>query len=232
MNKTYWLKRICENLIRCDSNIVEIIQYGSSVYAPEYARDVDILILTKKAKDYEVYLDAIEEIDPPFNVDVNVIEIGQGLSEEFIRGILGAFKMLYGDGKYILEYAKVLSDPTFKEAKIALRAAKDYLELALKTSNTLLRDRHIREAFDTLFHAARIAVMTYLSTEITRWGLLKKMLPKPYDKQFKKFINILHLDYFYHGRYPKDNVKDEFNKWYEEVKSFIENLEIKSKKRK
>lgn len=32
-----------------------------------------------------------------------------------MRSITGAFRVLYGRGKYILDYAKTLSDPTFEE---------------------------------------------------------------------------------------------------------------------
>jgi len=44
------LEGICENLIKYDPNIVEIIRFGSSVYAPESAKDVDLLIFTKDKK--------------------------------------------------------------------------------------------------------------------------------------------------------------------------------------
>ena len=86
---------------------------------------------------------------------------------------------------------------------------------------TLDRDRLFREAFDSLFHAARIAVMTYLSTEASRWGLLRRMLPEQYNKQFKEFIDLLHIKYFYHGEYPREDVDEEFNKWFSEVERFV-----------
>ena len=37
---------ICKRLVGYDKDIVEIIQFGSSVYAPEYARDLDLLVIT------------------------------------------------------------------------------------------------------------------------------------------------------------------------------------------
>ena len=162
------LCEVCRRLIKRDPCIVEIVQFGSSVYAPEFSRDVDLLVVSRDPKDYDVYLDAVDEVNPLFNVDVVVIKPGQELREEFIQGVLGAFKVLYGSGRYVLEYAKRLGGPTFEEARAALRAARDYLELALRASDKLLRDRHFREAFDSLFHAARIAAMTYLSTEVAR----------------------------------------------------------------
>ena len=139
--------------------------------------------------------------------------------------------MLYGSGKYVLEYAKRLGDPTFEEARSALRVAQRMLKLALETEDPLDRDRLFREAFDSLFHAARIAAMTYLSTEVARWGLLKRMLPEPYSRQFKGFIDVLHIEYFYNGEYPKDRVKEEFDKWYRMVEEFIRSLEHEIEKK-
>jgi len=227
-----WLKKICERLLKYDPDIVEIIQFGSSVYAPEYARDVDILVITRRSKDYDVYLDAVDDITPPVNIDVIVVEPTKELREDFIRSVLGAFNILYGSGEYILSYVKRLKDPMFEESRSMLRVARRIFDLAKETVEPLDRDRLIREAFDSLFHAARIAAMTYLSTEISRWGLLKKMLPEPFNSQFRRFIDMLHIKYFYHGEYPKENVEEEFNRWYDEVKKFIDNLEFEAKMKK
>ncbi|MEM2510160.1 MAG: nucleotidyltransferase domain-containing protein [Candidatus Methanomethylicia archaeon] len=73
-----WLMEICRRLLEYDSNIVEIVQFGSSVYASEYARDVDILVLTRRVRDYDGYLDAVCIGDSPFNVDVVVMDISGG----------------------------------------------------------------------------------------------------------------------------------------------------------
>ena len=219
------LKEISKRLLKYDPNIVEIVQFGSSVYAPEHARDVDILVITKKRKEYEGYLDAANPEDTPFNVDTIVVEVGRELREELLRGVLGSFKILYGDGRYILEYAKTLRDPSFEEARTALKAARDYMELAKRATEPLLKDRHVREAFNTLFHAARIAAMTYLSTEVSRWGLIRRMLPEPYKSEFKEIIDTLHIEYFYNGNYPKNRLREEFSKWYKKVEKFINKLE-------
>ena len=228
-----WLERICRKLLEFDPGIVEIVQYGSSVYSPELARDVDLLVVTRRARDVECYMDVVDRVDPPFDVDLVVVELGQRLREEFLRGVLGSFRVLYGDGRYVLEYGEMLGDPTFDEARAALTAARGYLELALRTTDTLVRDRHVREAFDTLFHAARIAAMTYLSTRITRWGSIRRMLPEPYGSQFREFINTLHIKYSYQGEYPREGVEDEFDGWYKRVKEFVDRLEaeIREKRR-
>jgi len=154
--------------------VEEIIQFGSSVYAPEYARDVDLLVITNKKKEYGGYLDSFEDFS--FTVDVVVKEVGEVLKSDFAFHVLGAFEVLYGDGRYL------------------------------------------------------IAVMAYLATEDTRWGRTKRRLPKLYRKEFEEFINTLQIEYFYNGNYP-ENYKDEFEKWQDKVKVFVERLELEGGKR-
>ncbi|RLE59440.1 MAG: hypothetical protein DRN53_07125 [Thermoprotei archaeon] len=105
----------------------------------------------------------------------------------------------------IFELSKALGDSSFEEAKSALRVAKAILVLSSTIDNPLDRDRLVREAFDPLFHAARIAAMTHLSTEVSMWGLIGKMLPESYREELKEIVNVLHIKYFYHevpqGRY-------------------------------
>ena len=123
-------RRICGLLKEYDPGIVEIVQFGSSVYAPKYAKDLDLLLITKEKKGYGGYLDCLEDFDP-----------------------------------------------RFKEAKSYIRGAKEDLEMAMRSENEDDKDRRIRTAFNSLFHAARLAAMTSLSTENARWGRIKRRLP-------------------------------------------------------
>ena len=66
---------ICKRLVGYDKDIVEIIQFGSSVYASEYARDVDLLVITRGKKEYGGYLDCLADL--PFDMDVMVKEVGK-----------------------------------------------------------------------------------------------------------------------------------------------------------
>jgi len=59
----------------------------------------------------------VDEVNPPFNINVVIIKPGQELREGLIKGVLEAFNVLYGSGRYVLEYAKRLGDPTFEEAR-------------------------------------------------------------------------------------------------------------------
>jgi len=208
-------------LLEYDPDIVEIVQFGSSVYAPELSRDVDLLVVTKRAKEYQGYLDAVS----PLEADVIVVEVGEAVGESLLRGVLGSSRILYGDGSYLAELAKRLGDPSFEEARASLKAALDYFELSKRTEDDLVRDRHVRAAFDALFHAARLASMAYLSTEVGRWGYVRRRLEEPYRVIFSEFIETLHVKYSYNGDYPKENLEEEFKKWLKKVEECISTLE-------
>jgi hypothetical protein len=60
-----WLPQICEALLRADPDILAVVQFGSSVYAPELALDLDLLVITKRKK-------AMAFIGTPFGVPGNL----------------------------------------------------------------------------------------------------------------------------------------------------------------
>jgi len=64
-----------------------------------------------------------------------------------------------------------------------------------------------------------------LDTEEGRWGELRRQLPQPFSEQFRQFINTHHIAYWYEGDYPQDLVADEFERWHNEVVSFIDGLQ-------
>ena len=57
------------------------------------------------------------------------------------------------------------------------------------------------------------------------------MLPEPYNRRFREFIDVLHIKYFCNGEYTKDKVEEEYDKWCEMVKEFIRVLEREIKRR-
>ena len=215
-------------LKKYDPDIVEIVQFGSSVYAPEYARDVDLLVITRRKKEYGGYLDSLEVLNLPFDVDVVVKGEDEKLRDDFAHQILGAFEVLYGDGKYLSKMTKNF-DPSFEEAYAVLRKAKRDMNSVKELEGKEDREWSIRVAFNGLFHAARVAAMTYLAVENSRWGRLKRRLPSPYKEEFESFINVLHIDYFYNGNYP-ENYEEAFEKWHKKVEDFIRRLEDMRKK--
>jgi hypothetical protein len=217
------LKELCRALLRADPEIQEIIQFGSSVYAPDLALDIDLLVTTAAKKEVDVYWDAVA--DWPVNVEVLVREPGERMGDWVALGVLAAHNVLYGDGATIEEARIDMAIPTYEEARERVFASDGFLEDASDAPNEIRRDGHYRTAFNALFDAARMAVMTYLSTEETRWGELRRALPAPYSEEFRQIINVLHIAYFYHGEYPHQNVEEEFRKWRKRVSRFIDELE-------
>ena len=175
---------ICDHLIEYDPGIFEIVQFGSSVYAPDSAKDMDILVFTEKKRDYSGYLDAILDLNLPYDVDVVVKEPDGHFDKSFAVSVFGAHRVLHGDG-HCLEKRLSEIDPTYKEAFAAVKTGRKYMDIAFEADDELMKDRHINDAFNALFHAARLAAMTYLSTEQARWGGLKRSLPQPYRGQFQ-----------------------------------------------
>lgn len=217
------LQAICDRLIQYDPQIVEIIQFGSSVYAPRYARDLDMLVFTKARKRIG-YTNVVDELDLSHDVDVVVYPMNRKLTKSLAIGVLGAHRVLHGSGAY-LRGAVDMDNPTYEEAWATLETAETYLRVADETENKWTKDRHIRDAFNALFHASRIASMTYLSLEEGGWGKVKRGLSRSYRAEFEEHIDVLHVKYFYDGDYPKGNVGEEFRHWAEKVKDYVERLE-------
>jgi len=219
--------KIKSELLKYDPNIVEIIQFGSSVYAPKYAWDIDLLIFTKNGQDYIGYLDCLDGLNLPFGIDIIVKKDTENLKKAFAIQLFGAYKILYGSGDYLLESMKMIN-PDYKEAKTELKIGRDIFKLGVRTKDKLKKDHLFRNAFNNLFHGARVASMVYLAINEKRWGEVKKKLPNPYKEEFERYISILHVKYFYDGNYPKDKVKEEFELWYNKVQDYIKNLEKQS----
>ena len=213
-------EELCKRLLNYDPKVVEVVLFGSSVYAPERARDVDLLVFTRGGKDRHGYLDAIDDL---FGVDVVIKRVGEALKGGFAWHVLGAYQVLYGDGSYLREATSNRGDPPFEEAWAAIEAAKGLLSEAEEREGAV-KDRYIRLAFNELFHATRLASMAYLATEETRWGKVKGMLPPEFGDKFEDFIDILHVEYFYHGRYPKERAREEFEAWLRRVEDYVRQL--------
>ena len=216
------LASLVKKLRANDPDIIEIVQFGSSVYAPRLARDVDLLVLTRAKKDYGVYLDAV--VGYPKNVDVVPKEPGESMGADIALSILTFSKTLYGNGRTRQEAMKTMPVPTYDQAVKLLIAADRDLERAHQEPDPFYRDLNYRGAFNRLFDAARYAAMTFLVTDETRWGELPKKLPAPFNKQFREFIKFLHVQFSYDGAYPKDRVNEAFQEWRGKVSAFVDAL--------
>lgn len=223
-----WLPKICEALLEADPEIVAIVQFGSSVYAPDLALDLDLLVVTERKKDSKVYWDAVWSSGQPFWVDVVVVEKGEQLG--FLSAAVRAFgRLVFGDEQAVQEVTEEVPVPTFDEARQVLEVGRTYLQIATQEPNPVQREAHYRNAFNALFDAARLAAMAFLLTEETRWGILANRLPDPFDQRFRSIIYDLHVAIFYRRELPLD-VEAEFERQRERVRQFIDDLEAASKR--
>ena len=220
-------QRLVRALRANDPDIIEIVQFGSSVYAPRLARDVDLLILTRAKKDYDIYLDAAEGY--PKNVDVVVKEPSESIGADIALAIWAFGKTLYGNGKTRQESKKTMATPTFDRARNHLVIADEQMKRAAEEQTDDFRDARYRLAFDLLFDAVRYSAMTYLALEEqTRWRELPKKPPAPFNKQFREFISYLHVQFKYQGAFPKDRVSETFQEWRGKMSAFIDALAARS----
>ena len=217
------LEALCQALLHADLDIQEIIQFGSSVYAPDLALDLDLLVTTTAKKDDDAYWDAVA--DWPLSVDVMVREPGEPIGGWIALGVCAAHRVLHGNGETLKEARIAMAIPTYDEARKVITVADHHLEDARGSVDDFFQDRYYRTAFNALFDAARSAAMAYLATEETRWGELRRGLPKPLSGRFREIANVLHIAYFYRGDYPRQDAEGEFRRWRDRVSRFIEALE-------
>ena len=218
------LPRLVRALRARDADIIEIVQFGSSVYAPRHARDVDVFVLTRAKKEYGVYLDAATGYRK--NIDIVVAEPGERIGSDIALALVTFSKTLYGDGKTRKEAMNSMAVPTFERARKYLVIAEEQTHKALEEPTADFRDARYRLAFDLLFDAARYAAMTFLALdEQTRWSELPKQLPVPFNKQFRELISFLHVQFNYQGTYPQDRADETFQAWRAKVSAFIDALE-------
>lgn len=216
------LEELCARLLQADPDIRDIVQFGSSVYAPEQARDIDLLITTRRKKELGVYWDAVG--GELASVDLIIREPGERIGDWIARGVCATGRVLYGDGETLQEAREAMPVPVYEEARERILVGDGFLEEAASAPNEIRRDILQRPAFNALFDAARSAVMTYLNTEQTRWGALRRELPAHHAETLRRFIDVLHVRYFYDGEYPRKDVEGEYRRWRDEVSRFIEAL--------
>ncbi len=217
-------QRLVRALRACDPDIIEIVQFGSSVYAPRLARDVDVFVLTRAKKAYAVYLDAVAGYHK--NIDIVVAEPGERIGQDVALALVTFSKTLYGDGNTRKEAMNSMAIPTFERARKYVTIADEQIQKALEEPTADFRDARYRLAFDLLFDAARYAAMTFLALdEQTRWSELPRKLPAPFNKQFRELISFLHVQFNYQGTYPRDRADETFREWRVKVSAFIDALE-------
>jgi len=217
------LEALTRSLLRADPDIRDIVLFGSMAYAPDLARDVDVLVTTHRKKDEEVYWDAVGDF--PRDVDVLVREPTDLVSDGIAASVCAWRVALYGDGETFREARETMEVPTFDEVRIAYRAGDRLLALAQGETNAVLKDEYYQTAFGKLFDIARKSAQAFLNTDNSRWGALRRSLPEPFNEEFRTFANTLHVQYSYDGRYPRDRADEEYNVWRQKVVEFVDGLE-------
>ena len=217
------LRHLCQVLRDADPDIIDIIQFGSSVYAPDLAQDIDLLVTTRSKKNEDLYWDTFSDSD--LGVDVIVRTPGQQMGRDIAASVRLMGEVLYGTGKTLKEAEVYMDIPTYDRARKSLQTAEANFISAQQANDPVLKDEFYRIAFDRLFDAARYAVMAYLNTDNSRWGQLRSALSHPLNEQFRRLINTLHIQYSYDGNYPQADPDSAFAQWRQEVGQFIQNLE-------
>ncbi|MFA0740536.1 MAG: hypothetical protein DFNUSKGM_000643 [Candidatus Fervidibacter sacchari] len=218
------LSKIVSALLSVDPNIVAIVLFGSAVYAPDLARDIDLLVISKEPKERERYEDAVLEASQGWDVDLVVRKVGETFGR--LSGAIRAFgRILFGDEKWVWGVTSEMPVPSFRDAWRALRRAERLCQAALQETDLDEQDDNWRDAFNWLFEAARRAAMAFLNTDETRWGTLRGQLPQPFQDEFRAIANTLHIRFWYEGDYPHDNPEWNFQTWRDRVAQFISDLE-------
>jgi hypothetical protein len=117
------LTNIVIALRRADPEVVSVVLFGSAVYAPDLARDLDFLVISHNPKEQQRYQDAALQVAQGWEVDVIVCKVG-----EKVRGLAGAVrafgKVLWGDERWLWEVTKDMPVPTFEDARRTIREAE------------------------------------------------------------------------------------------------------------
>lgn len=215
-------EKLIEALLKVDPEICAIVLFGSAVYAPDLAKDLDVLVISKQPKKSSDFWDATKDF--PMPVDVIPAKVGKPLKGPVLWGVRAFGVLLWGDVHAVQEVIRA-PVPTFGQARKRFLQADEYMALAQTKTDPDERNGNYRDAFNALFDAARMAVQQFLSTDETRWGTLAQRLPPDLEQRFREIINRLHVDFFYHGGFPPDDPEGEFAHWRQTVAQFIDDLE-------
>jgi len=213
---------LCKILLDADPDIRDIVLFGSYVYAPSLARDVDLFVTTDKRKPIEAYCNIM--VNFSMDIDLIIREPCEEIGNLIAWGIRSTGCILYGNGdslKAILNIPMI----TFERVWKSLYRADDIFLSAENETDIDVKDEAYRDSFDKLFDIARFAVMAYSDNGEILFGKSCRSLPEAFKKKFDDIINTLHIEYSDNGNYPKDKVAEEFRRWHSIIEQFIKDLE-------
>ena len=218
-----------EALLASDPGICAVTLIGSSVYAPERARDTDFVVVSSLPLAPSVYGKAISVARPDAGpTDVVPLRIGQELGR--LRLAVAAGMTLFGVNDATIATA-VATMADFAEARSWLITADTMLQTA-KAQQGEQATRFAQEAFQALFHGARTAAMALLGLTEHRCGEARRALPQPLRQQFSAIIDNCHIRYGYEARFPGQPaaVQELFAAWRAKASDFIAAAEREARK--
>jgi hypothetical protein len=222
-------QRLAATIRGVDPGARDAVLIGSSVYAPDLARDYDLVLTTTApaANRHELWSALVEalEQDTGGPVDLIVRVPGEAIGQLALAVMAG--RVVLGQGETVTEARAVYEEAggvahSFEEADSCLVVAHRNWLFAKGEPVAQNKRRLHMVAFDELFHAARIAALTYLGREDDRWGGLDRVLPAPYGAEFKQMIAVLHMRYGYEGNIPAGREDQEFEAWRRRVATFVD----------
>ena len=145
------LRHLCESLKKADADLIDIIQFGSSVYAPDLARDIDLLVTTRSKEKEELYWDTFANLD--LGADVIVRTPSQLMGKDIAASIRLMGNLLCGDGQTFKEVEDYRAAPTYDRARIVLEIAGANLASAQQAQKVIAKDEYYKVAYDRLFDA-------------------------------------------------------------------------------
>ncbi len=210
-----------------DSGIRDIILIGSAVYAPDMARDYDIVITTISTEDKQTLwnrlFDALND-GAAGDKDVDVILYRASADEigDLARAIL-AGRVLWGPGDETIATAKQVFEErggaagSFRYAQAVIECAEDHIAQAQKEEDPKYKAICYKLAFKDLCDGARVAAVTHMAMA----GIIQ--LPVPHDQTFREMIITLKNQYYYELKYPRDPevAAREFAIWNNKALAFV-----------
>jgi predicted nucleotidyltransferase len=221
---------MCQALRALDPGLRRVILVGSSVYGPEMARDIDLVVVSRRPLAPSAYAAAVEGFAPDGR-PVDVIPLREGAPLGNLRLAVASGVCLLDDGSGP-EASGVATLADFAEARSWLTTASTMIDVAMAQQGEQAT-RFAQEAFQALFHGARTAAMALLGMTEHRWGEARRELPAPLRGQFSMIIDNCHIRYGYEARFPPkpEAVRALFTQWKGRVETFIAGAEAEAIRR-
>ncbi len=222
-------RRLATTIRTVDPMARDAVLIGSSTYAPELAHDYD-LVVTTAAPDVnrdELWSALVEALEQGTGGPVDLILRAPGESIGQLALAVMAGRVVLGGGESVVEARAFYEEAggvahSFAEADSCLHAADANWGVAKGEPVAQHRVRLQMVAFDELFHAARVAALTYLGREDHRWGGLDRVLPEPHGAEFKAMMATLRMRHGYDGNIPASGADEEFAAWRLRVVALVD----------